>query len=215
MDYHEITFGGIMNKNLSDMSLEELWELFPIVIEEHNPQYKDWYEIEKYNLLTCVNPDNVCRINHIGSSAVEGLLAKPTVDILLEVSNDCNISQLINILQNNEWILMSNEYEPDLKLAFNKGYTPDGFAEKVYHLHVRYSGDWNELYFRDYLIAYPDIVSEYGKLKLDLCKKNEHNRDGYTEAKSAFIIKYTVKAKSEYKGRYTPSTGVISPHIIY
>jgi len=49
----------------------------------------------------------------------------------------------------------------------SKGYTPDGFASKVYHLHVRYAGDWDELYFRDFLIAHPDkakVLSMTGML---------------------------------------------------
>ncbi len=70
------------------------------------------------------------------------------------------------------------------RASFNKGYTLDGFAEKVFHLHLRYSEDNDELYFRDYLIENPDIAKEYEKLKLGLWKKYEHDRDAYTEAKT-------------------------------
>ena len=186
------------------MSLKELWELFPIILKEHNPQYKEWYKIGERQLSNCINNEYIKRINHIGSSAVEGLLSKPTVDILLEVGNNCHSVTLIESLKANGWILMSSEYEPDLRLVFNKGYTPDGFAEKTYHLHVRYMGDWDELYFRDYLIDHPDVAVQYGNLKLKLWKEYEHNRDGYTEAKTEFIKRYTEKAKSEYAGRYIP-----------
>lgn len=193
-----------MNKELSEMSLEELWELFPIILKEHNPKYKDWYEIEERQLFSSIKKQDIKRISHIGSSAVEGLLAKPIVDILLEVDNNCGITKLIEILNKNNWILMSSEYNLDLKLVFNKGYTTDGFAEKVYHLHVRYSGDWDELYFRDYLLDHTDVAVQYGNLKLSLWKEYEHNRDGYTEAKSEFIKRYTGLAKIEYTGRYIP-----------
>jgi GrpB-like predicted nucleotidyltransferase (UPF0157 family) len=132
------------------------------------------------------------------------LIAKPTVDILLEIGNDCDITNLIQILKRYNWMLMSSEYEPDLRLVFNKGYTLDGFDEKVYHLHVRYLGDWDELYFRDYLIYHPDIAVQYGNLKLKLWKEYEHNRDGYTEAKTEFVKRYTKKAKIEYAARYLP-----------
>lgn len=191
-----------MKKELSKMSLKELWELFPIILKNHNPKYKEWYENEKNNLLSYIKQDTIKRINHIGSSAVEGLIAKPTVDILLEIDNNCDLKELIQSLEKNRWLLMASTYEPDLRLVFNKGYTNEGFAEKVYHLHVRYMRDWGELYFRDYLQDHPDISVEYGKLKLSLLNKYEHNRDGYTEAKSEFIKKYTDKAKLEYKGRY-------------
>jgi len=186
------------------MSRKELWELFPIILKEHNPQYKEWYEIENKQLFCCIRKQDIKRISHIGSSAVEGLIAKPTVDILLEVDDNCVIAKLIEGLCENSWTLMSSEYEPDLKLVFNKGYTPDGFAKKVYHLHVRYLRDWDELYFRDYLLDHPDVAVQYGKLKLGLWKEFEHNRDGYTEAKSEFIRRYKEKAKIKYKGRYIP-----------
>ena len=185
------------------MSLEELWELFPIILKEHNPQYKEWYETERQSILDGINTGNIARINHIGSSAVEGLIAKPTVDILFEIDVRCNVTQLIDDLTAIGWLLMLQESDP-LKLEFNKGYTPDGFAEKVYHLHVRYLGDWDELYFRDYLIAHPEIATEYGNLKLSLLEEYKHDRDGYTYAKSDFILKHSKTAKEEFSGKYRP-----------
>lgn len=93
---------------------------------------------------------------------------------------------------------------PPPHLMFLKGYTPTGFAEKVYHIHVRYQpqevscgGDWDELYFRDYLVAHPEIAEEYAALKRRLFKEFEFNRDGYTDAKSAFIKEVTRKAKED------------------
>lgn len=187
-----------MAKELSEMTLEELWELFPIILKEYNPDYKNWYEIERNKLLSYIENKDIIRINHIGSTAVKGLISKPTVDILLEISKETDIEQLTGTLIQNGWILMSSQESPDLRLVFNKGYTKEGFADKVYHLHVRYMGDWNELYFRDYLMEHEDAAREYGRLKLKLLEKYEHDRDGYTEAKSEFVLKYTKKAKEEY-----------------
>lgn len=99
---------------------------------------------------------------------------------------------------------MTSEYEPYRKLVFNKGYTPDGFAQEVYHLHVRRPGDWDELYFRDYLIGHKDVADDYGRLKLSLLKQYEHDRDGYTQAKAPFVRKYTVLARLELGDRYLP-----------
>ena len=84
----------------------------------------------------------------------------------------------------------------------NKGYTPSGLADRVFHLHIRVLGDNNELYFRDYLLANPTIAKDYETLKLSLWKIFEHNRYGYTEAKSDFVNKYTDIAKQEYGKRY-------------
>ena len=65
-------------------------------------------------------------------------------------------------------------------------------------MHLRYFGDNDELYFRDYMNNYPILAQEYEKLKCCLWKKYKHNRDAYTEAKSAFVLKYTKCAKIEY-----------------
>lgn len=86
---------------------------------------------------------------------------------------------------------------PPPHLLFLNGYTPTGFAKKVYHIHVRYPGDWDELYFRDYLIAHPETATEYAALKHCLLKDYEHDRNGYTKAKTEFIRNVTEKVRKE------------------
>ncbi len=88
------------------------------------------------------------------------------------------------------------------RYSFNWGYTEEGFADKVYHLHLRYEGDHDELYFRDYLNEHPQVAKEYELLKLQLWAKFEHNRDAYTDSKSEFIRKWTSAAKEVYGRRY-------------
>lgn len=88
------------------------------------------------------------------------------------------------------------------RISFNKGYTEDGFAEKVFHLHLRYRGDNDELYFRDFLIEHPDVAKEYESLKMLLAKRYKYNRDEYTRAKSDFVLSCTNKAKKLYPDRY-------------
>ncbi|MDE5867334.1 MAG: GrpB family protein, partial [Anaeroplasmataceae bacterium] len=79
--------------------------------------------------------------------------------------------------------------------SLNKGYTENGFADKVFHLHLRLPNDQDELYFRDYLNAHKEVAKEYEELKIELWKKYEHNRDAYTNAKTEFVKKYTDLAK--------------------
>ena len=86
--------------------------------------------------------------------------------------------------------------------SFNKGYTENGFAEKVFHLHLRMEGDHDELYFRDYLMKHPQTAREYEQLKHSLWKQFEHDRDGYTAAKTGFVRSVTEQAKQLYNGRY-------------
>ena len=65
----------------------------------------------------------------------------------------------------------------------------------MFHIHLRYSGDHDELYFRDYLNEHPQIAREYEGIKLQLWKQFEHDRDAYTNAKTAFIRTWTQEAK--------------------
>ncbi|WP_099204694.1 GrpB family protein [Scatolibacter rhodanostii] len=193
-----------MAKELSEMSLEELWQLFPIILKEHNEEYARWYEEEKENILSLLHKQEWYRINHIGSTAVKNLLAKPTVDILLEINPDCDVVYLKERLLTQGWLMMHAENEPEFRWVLNKGYTSAGFAEKVYHLHVRLKSDWDELYFRDYLMEHPQTAEDYAKLKRVLGQQFEHDRDGYTEAKTEFIQTVTKRAKLLYLERYMP-----------
>lgn len=193
---------GVCVKELQDMSLEELWQLFPIILKEHDPAYKTWYTEEKARLLNILGCHAVFRISHIGSTAVEGLIAKPTVDILVELPETYGIRKVAALLEADGWAVMATN-EGKKTLDLNKGYTPAGFAQRVYHLHVKQAGDWGELYFRDYLRAHADVAAEYERLKLDLQKRFEHDRDAYTDAKTEFIAEYTQKAREEFAGRYS------------
>ncbi len=177
-----------MHKKLSEMTLEELWKLFPISLEEHKDYWKLFFEEEKKQLMGFLPSDAI--IHHIGSTAINGIYAKPIIDILVEVND--NLVEIAQIIENNGWIKMA---ENKIRISFNKGYTENGFAEKVYHLHLRLYGDNDEIYFRDYLNMHPDIAKEYENLKLELLKKYKYDRDGYTLAKSKFIHKYTALAK--------------------
>ncbi|MDT2600241.1 GrpB family protein [Enterococcus hulanensis] len=188
-------------KNLEEMTLEELWELFPIILKEHRAEYADWYEEEQQNLTKLLAEFEIQRINHIGSTSVEGLIAKPIVDILLELPEGYDLEKVTALLEKAGWILMIKDKEKQT-LDLNKGYTPAGFAEKVYHLHVRALGDWDELYFRDYLQKYPEAARQYEELKLSLKEKYEHNRDAYTDAKTEFVEKYSQKAREEFGTRH-------------
>lgn len=139
------------------------------------------------------------RISHIGSTAIGAIWAKPIIDILVELPKECNLSSYKDLIEKSGYICMGQRAD---RISFNKGYTENGFAERVFHLHLRYVGDNNELYFRNYLIQHPDVADQYEKMKLELWKKYEHDRDGYTNAKTEFVQKYTEKARLIYGNRY-------------
>lgn len=184
-------------KELSEMTLEELWRLFPIILTSPNLSWKEWFEEEKAILKKIMGESSV--IHHIGSTAIHGIWAKPIVDILIEVESIAQMREYAYLMEQNGYIVMHESSIP--RISLNKGYTKQGFAEKVFHIHLRILGDNDELYFRDYLNAYSNVAKEYERLKLSLWKKFEYDRDGYTNAKTDFIKKYTVKGKYLYENK--------------
>lgn len=178
---------------LSEMSLDELWHLFPIKLTAPNAQWAVYYaEIERRlkNTLSDLHT-SIC---HIGSTAIRGIWAKPIVDVLIELNTAENMNAASELLAADGFIVMSRD---DKRISLNLGYTESGFAEKVYHIYLRLRGDADEVYFRNYLNAHSVVAKEYEALKLGLWKQYEFNRDGYTEAKTEFVKKYTLLAKSE------------------
>ena len=188
-----------MSKKLEEMSLEELRQLFPIFLVEHSKDWEVWYEEEKRIITSLIPKEYIIRVAHIGSTAISNIWAKNIVDILIELNLETQLEEVKNILTNNGWLCMSEDLN---RISLNKGYTKHGFADKVFHLHLRIKGDNDELYFRDYLRENEDIAKEYESLKLSLWRKFEHNRDGYTDAKTGFIKKYTQIARQSYGVRY-------------
>ncbi len=193
-----------MGKRLAEMTMEELWTLFPIRLTEHNDGWEKQYEETAEFLEEKLSPCRVIRISHIGSTAVNHIWAKPIIDILVEIAPREDMAAVAAVIADSGFTKMS---ESEKRISFNCGYTESGFAEKVFHLHLRYAGDNDELYFRDYLIDHPGIAKEYERLKLELWRQYEHNRDAYTEAKTAFVRRYTTEARREYGNRYSPLPG--------
>lgn len=185
-----------MRKELQTLSLDQLWELFPVIIKPYNEHYTSWYTEECLRIQTLLN-ERIVRISHIGSTAVKGLAAKPCVDILLELDTS-HPQELIKTLESDGWVMMSRKQEKQGEiLCFNKGYTPLGFAERIYHLHVRYPDAWGELYFCDYLRSHDELCQKYAALKKVLAQTYRRDRDGYTLAKTQFIEEITKRAYEE------------------
>ncbi len=192
-----------MGKKLSEMSNEELWQIFPILLSEHREYWAKWYEEEEALLRRALLPDQTARISHVGSTAIPGIFAKPIVDLLVELEPTADIKRIKELFLQNGYRIMSEEPR---RISLNKGYTEDGFAEKVFHLHLRFAGDNDELYFRDYLLDYPEVAKRYEALKSELRERYEHDRDAYTEGKTDFIVKYTQRARRDYGARYGGSS---------
>ncbi|MBM7094002.1 GrpB family protein, partial [Streptomyces sp. S12] len=111
-----------MSNSLSDLSLEELWQLFPIQLVAPRPKWQTWYAEEERRLKHLL-PANAA-ISHVGSTAIANIWAKPIVDILVEAPH-ANHATIKEILEQNDYICMAQR---ENRSDFNKGYLPQGFA---------------------------------------------------------------------------------------
>ncbi|HBU12582.1 MAG TPA: hypothetical protein DEB31_07635 [Clostridiales bacterium] len=176
-----------MAKPLEQMTNEELWQLFPIVLREHDPTWAELFSRERGLLAQAVGAENIAAVSHIGSTAVPGLIAKPTIDILLEITDGADTQKLKTDMVGAGYLFSPQPEKPAPHMMFLKGYTPAGFAGQAFHVHVRYAGDWDEKIFCAYLQTHAQAAREYGLLKRRLQKEFEHDRDGYTREKTDFI----------------------------
>jgi len=191
--------------NFDSMTAEEVGKLFPIRIEPYNPDWQMLFEKEKALIAGVLGEETALHIEHFGSTAVVGLAAKPTIDILVEVP-ELSVELQQDITQKLEMIgygNMTNAQQAN-KMTFGKGYISSQNCElakqsdkQTYHVHIRIKGNvpQDEIYFRDYLRVNSEARDEYAKLKYALAEKHRFNREAYTQAKTGFITKITEQQK--------------------
>ncbi|MRG87199.1 GrpB family protein [Salinibacillus xinjiangensis] len=167
----------------------------PIVnLEKYNPDWPKQYEYEKKRILDAVG-DNVLGIEHIGSTSINGLEAKPIIDILLGVHKLDEVPRLIRPLSE-----VNYEYVPKLELKDRRFFRKGLWGQGTCHLHiVEYnSNEWmDKLQFRDYLRTHPEAAVEYASLKKELATKYKYDRPTYTQKKEPFIHRILQKTKKE------------------
>ena len=158
-----------------------------VIIMPPDPSWSVAFEHAKADLLVAL-AGRVIAAEHIGSTAVPGLSAKPVIDVLLGVKSLDDVAACVPILVAKGW-----EYPED----FNKGLVGrrfflkrDGEGVRTHHAHfVVHEGPlWNEyVVFRDRLRAHPVLRERYAKLKADLAAKFHDQRERYTASKTDFV----------------------------
>ena len=164
----------------------------PIIIEPYNPTWPKTFEAERQLLLPILAPWLVGPIEHIGSTAVSGLPAKPVIDIMAPVRDLSSSKPAIEALLPLSYCYF--DYKADVMHWLCK---PSDF-ERTHHLHlVPIESDlWYErLAFRDYLRADEATRWAYMELKLKLATEFRDDREAYTDAKTEFIESVLSRAR--------------------
>ena len=173
-------------------------ERAPVEICEYDTAWPLKFEKQKVDIVKAVG-NKVVAIEHIGSTAVPGLGAKPIIDIMVGLRRLSDAEDCVEPLRK-----IGYEYVPELEAEiperryFHKG--PSNVPKKHYHLHmVEIDGEfWNiQILFRDYLRMHSDSAREYFELKKSLAARYRLNREAYTEAKTPFIKSTIAKARNE------------------
>jgi GrpB-like predicted nucleotidyltransferase (UPF0157 family) len=184
-----------MGKELNQLTTDELGKLFPIIIIDYNPDWPGLASMESGYIIKAIGKEFVSRIEHIGSTAVPGLCAKPTIDLLLEIPDMTNCDSLIKQLRKIGYHFIPKPENPPPHMMFAKGYSESGITGQTFHIHIRYPGDWDEIVFRDYLVNNKKVTADYARLKMKLAAEFRNDREKYTDSKTAFIKRTTLIAR--------------------
>lgn len=187
------------NKILENLTPEELGKLFPIQIVPYDKNWVDIFNSESVLLKNSLGDKIAVKVEHFGSTAVEGLFAKPTIDILVEIPQltDNLKETIIKKMTDIDYTFIWRTDEIIPYMHFVKGYRKDGFKGNVIHIHMGEKSHplWDRICFCDYLRQNKKVAEEYESLKISLAEKYRYDREAYTNGKSKFVKRITEIAK--------------------
>jgi len=157
-----------------------------INVVEYDPSWNVLFETEKSALANIIG-NNAVKIEHIGSTAVKGLNAKPVIDILVEVKSLVELDVLNNAIKQLGFIAKGENG------ISGRRYFQKGGNQRTHHVHAFQSGDINLIRhraFKEYLIAHPTVAKEYGQIKNAAVLSCSNNINIYMVQKNEFIQKY-------------------------
>ena len=158
----------------------------PILLVDYDPAWPAAFEKERERLAEVLREWLTGTIEHIGSTAVPGLRAKPVLDIMAGLGSLTASRPAIQAVSSLGYVHFP--YRAEVMHWFCKP-SP---ADRTHHLHLVPFGSplWNErLQFRDALRSDPALAAAYAGLKGRLADRHRNDREAYTEAKSAFIAR--------------------------
>lgn len=166
-----------MEKNLNKRIIEVI---------DYDPNWEKKFENEKEALSKAIG-SNAINIEHIGSTSVVGLEAKPIIDILIEVSS----IQKLDL--RNECIEELGYTSKGENGITGRRYFQKGGNLRSHHVHA-FQTDDSHLHrhrvFKEYLIAHPAIASKYGSIKREAVSKSKNDMNNYMALKNTFIQKH-------------------------
>lgn len=163
-----------------------------VILKEHNKEWNKLFDKEARIISSRISA-YLEDIQHIGSTAIPGTVAKPIIDIAVAIDDISNIKQVITLFQESGYEYRGEQGIPDRHL-FVKG----DEESRTHHIHVMVntSYEWKKhILFRDYLIQHSSEAEQYSELKKKLAEEFKSDREKYTDGKEEFILQIIEKAK--------------------
>lgn len=148
----------------------------------YTAEWKRLFEEEKTLLQTAIG-QYVLDIQHVGSTSIPGMVAKPILDIGIAVTSFEEARVCISPVEQ-----LGYEYKGEFGIP-RRHYFVKG-DPRTHHIHMNEMGspDWeNQVLFRDYLMQHPESAEEYAALKMELAQRYPTDREAYLDGKAPFI----------------------------
>jgi GrpB-like predicted nucleotidyltransferase (UPF0157 family) len=163
-----------------------------VEVVPHNPKWRDGFDVESKSVADALG-ENVVSVHHIGSTAIQGIYAKPIIDLLVEVKDIDKVDG-----QSSSMELLGYEAMGEFGIPGRRYFRKDNQeAVRTHHIHTfKVSSEQvkRHLAFRDYMIAHPEDAQRYSELKRRLAREYPTNIDRYMDGKDGFIKEMHTKA---------------------
>ncbi len=161
----------------------------------HDASWKEAAQV-KMRLLKEILGDTLIDVQHVGSTSIEGICAKPVIDVAAGVSSFDTVRERLTALQKAGFLFVRETQAPK-EMFFTCG---DEIVRTHYIHVVPYGGEeWDGyILFRDFLNLRPRLRREYEQLKISLANRYRHERQQYTSSKNIFV-KETIRQAKAYR----------------
>jgi GrpB-like predicted nucleotidyltransferase (UPF0157 family) len=169
-----------------------------ISVVDYRPQWRKMFEEEK-QLLQAVLSEDSAQIEHIGSTSVDGLAAKPIIDIMIGLPDFSAANKFVPRVEALGYVYFKR-YEDEM--PFRRYFAKDLNGVRTHQIHMVEIGSefWERhLLFRDYLRQNSGVANEYSVLKKQLAEREWEDVNEYADAKTQFIKSIEIKAKEQTK----------------
>jgi GrpB-like predicted nucleotidyltransferase (UPF0157 family)/RimJ/RimL family protein N-acetyltransferase len=179
------------------MNNKEVLDKDHVEIVSYNQEWPHQAQIEIDKVRAIFPGKSIIDIQHVGSTAIPGLSAKPIIDIQVAARSLDEMKVIaVPALQKIGYEYWADNPDPE-RMFFVKGMPPFG-EKRTHHIHIvePTSKHWEgKILFKDYLISHSEVAKEYEQLKIKLAQQHTFDREQYTHAKGEFVKKVLGLAK--------------------